>query len=487
MLVTAFSLTLISLAISFILPCVIVQAVWGGGIAETSDTSNMSLGNENSSNDTFTINTETIDLQPGYVSGRYFNPETGLEITIPEGWNGTQNKNKIGSTQLMISLPFEEVTSVNDSKPFIGLNIYPINATQDERFGVNNMDYYAAFESSETVPNDPALCKRTSFENIKIGGYPALAVEIRCPFPFDPSVAVKGSIVILQKDKSEILFLYSTPSPSNYEKYLPDFDKLISSVNFSAPRNGSSASTTTTDAEIQFKFSPSQSSSESTNMSEATSSLDVSNETIPKFSTYENITAGLKIAYPADWILEQEKIFTPMLQNTLAKFTPPNDSATNFTIGTWQPSYLADPTISGRLKLHANIVSNNYKTMLKDFNQTLFDTNGMISGNRAYEIDGTYLDDQSIKHRLFEVGTIVGMDKVYVAQFNTQESKTQSYLPILKVMIPSFEIIQGMSSQGSSQLNSAITESSGDASNMSSLNTQTIYSNDSLSWSSYRE
>ena len=87
-------------------------------------------------------------------------------------------------------------------------------------------------KSNETNPAAPAGLKKVSFQNMKIGGYPAIRAEYQIPFPFNPSTMVKTTTVIFDTEKSEITFGYSSASSSNYKKYLPQFDKVIRSIKF---------------------------------------------------------------------------------------------------------------------------------------------------------------------------------------------------------------------------------------------------------------
>ena len=76
---------------------------------------------------------------------------------------------------------------------------------------------------------------------------------------------------------------------------------------------------------------------------------------------------------------------------------------------------------------------------IKGFQQTLFKMGGKLSGNNAYQIVGSFVDDQSLTRQLLEVGTALN-NKVYILQFNSNKSKSSTYLPILKDMFRSFQI-----------------------------------------------
>jgi hypothetical protein len=177
-----------------------------------------------------------------------------------------------------------------------------------------------------------------------------------------------------------------------------------------------------------------------------TVSPNVSNENnanLP-FQIYENATYGIKISYPPDWIFQRGRTVNPSL-DIAAKISPSSDSITDFTIGIRK---LGADVVT--IKEYTNNTLNTYKKQARDFQPTLVNTNGKLAGNPAYEIDGTYLDDQNIKHQIFEVGTILN-NKAYILQFDSDESKTQGYMPDLKAMIPSFQII-GKNQEESSQV-----------------------------------
>jgi hypothetical protein len=216
--------------------------------------------------------------------------------------------------------------------------------------------------------------------------------------------------------------------------------------------NVSSASTSANNTNAGFESTPTlQSPSVPANVPEEQSrtvSPTVSNENngnLP-FQIYENATYGIKISYPPDWIFQRGRTVNPSL-DIAAKISPSSDSITDFTIGIRK---LGADVVT--IKEYANNTLNTYKKQVRNFQPTLVNTNGKLAGNPAYEIDGTYLDEQSIKHQIFEVGTILN-NKAYILQFDSDESKTQGYMPDLKVMIPSFQVLASASSNDGSSDN----------------------------------
>jgi len=117
--------------------------------------------------------------------------------------------------------------------PYFAVNICQPNSAPAECFGFQGLDFFRSYESSVSLPNDPLRCKRISFDKMEIANHAASKIELQCPFLFGPSLQTKFQYVIFDKDKAGISFLYSTIFPSsNYEKYLPIFEKVLNSVSF---------------------------------------------------------------------------------------------------------------------------------------------------------------------------------------------------------------------------------------------------------------
>jgi hypothetical protein len=187
----------------------------------------------------------------------------------------------------------------------------------------------------------------------------------------------------------------------------------------------------------------------STNTSSTSSSSSGGNASAGSvFSIYENATSGVKISYPPDWTVEQQgRVVSPSLQIAL-KFLPASDPDSHFTIGIRK---LSKSDASKGIEVYATNAINGYKAKINNFQSITFNTNGKLSNNSGYEIEGTYIDDKSTKRHLFEVGTIVG-NKVYILQFDTDDLKASTYLPTLGTMVHSFQIIGEL--QGSLDENS---------------------------------
>ena len=164
------------------------------------------------------------------------------------------------------------------------------------------------------------------------------------------------------------------------------------------------------------------------------------------FSIYENTSSGIKIAYPSEWNLQQGRNVSPSLK-IAAKFIPSADPDSHFTIGIRK----LDGSGTG-VEDYATNTLNGYRENVKNFQSTVFHTNGMLSNNSAYAIDGTYQDDKSVKRHLFEVGTVID-NNAYILQFDSEDSKATSYLPVLETMISSFQIIAN--TQGSAEVDTS--------------------------------
>ena len=151
------------------------------------------------------------------------------------------------------------------------------------------------------------------------------------------------------------------------------------------------------------------------------------------FSTYENSTLGLKVKYPSDWNLKQGNMVNPLL-DIVAVLSPSSDVDSSFTIGISKVEGLG-MTINA----FANNTINNYEKN-KRFQTVLYNPDSALSGNPAYQLDGTYIDDGSIKRHLTETG-ILNNNKIYIFQFNTTDSKSPNYSPTVGEIVQSVEFI----------------------------------------------
>jgi hypothetical protein len=151
--------------------------------------------------------------------------------------------------------------------------------------------------------------------------------------------------------------------------------------------------------------------------------------------TYENATLGLKLIYPSNWVVKQGSAVNPTLAIAAILF-PPSDNSSAFTIGIQD---LQGENGITSITDYANKTLTRYKQEVNNFQPALFNTNGTLSGNSAYEIDGSYTDTNSQERVFFEIGTLLN-NKVYVFQFDSQKSLSSSYLPTVAKIIQSVQI-----------------------------------------------
>ena len=165
-----------------------------------------------------------------------------------------------------------------------------------------------------------------------------------------------------------------------------------------------------------------------------TNDLSINNETFhDKLIMYENTTQGIRINYPSQWSLQEGRLADPTLL-IAAKFYPSGDNNSPFTI--------AIRDLGGNVSIdnYANDTVTRYIEGLDEFGLSHFRTNTTLSGYNAYVIEGSYIDELSVKNRLREVGTILN-NTAYILQFSSAEHKFPSYLAALEQMIDSFQII----------------------------------------------
>jgi hypothetical protein len=167
---------------------------------------------------------------------------------------------------------------------------------------------------------------------------------------------------------------------------------------------------------------------------DVTNDLPVNNEIFhDNLIIYENTTDRIKISYPPQWRLQEGRIADPSLL-IAAKFYPSGDNNSPFTIA------IRDLRGNVSLDSYANDTINRYMEGLDEFGQSHFSTNTTLSGYDAYVIEGTYIDEVSVKNRLREIGTILN-NTAYILQFSSAEHKFPRYLSALEQMIHSFQII----------------------------------------------
>jgi hypothetical protein len=243
--------------------------------------------------------------------------------------------------------------------------------------------------------------------------------------PCTPSVSSNGNVSLTSSASDESITIVQSISPS------PSQSPPIMT---STATNSSLPSTQQSQSQSGNLTSPSQSASMITSPPPVIqSSNDVTaNIVTNNISMYENTSIGLKVGYPSNWVLKPGRVVNPSL-DIVAVLSPQldNDSAFTVAVQKFEPG--------ATIAEYANNTINNYRTQIPEFQPTLFNTHGMLAGNPAYEIDGTYVDDRSTKRQLFEFGTALN-NKLYLFQFDAAESKSPSYIPAVGDMIRSLQI-----------------------------------------------
>jgi len=165
-------------------------------------------------------------------------------------------------------------------------------------------------------------------------------------------------------------------------------------------------------------------------------SVSTSNASIGE-STYENATLGLALRYPPTWTIKSGNTLNPTLAIAAVLF-PRDDNNTALTIGI-QDLQGGSPISS--VADYANSTVDKYRQQVNNFQTTLYNTNGTLSGNPAYEIDGTYTDANSQERVFIEIGALLkDLNRVYIFQFDSPKSLSFNYLPDLTKILQTIQI-----------------------------------------------
>jgi hypothetical protein len=168
--------------------------------------------------------------------------------------------------------------------------------------------------------------------------------------------------------------------------------------------------------------------------------IDANLDTASKdFLTFENSKFGLKLRYPSNWNLKQGSTDNPLLE-IIAILSPLPDNDSSFRIGIRS----TDAGIMD-VKEYANNTISQYEREIPGFQTILYNPDSALSGNPAYQIEGTYTYNNSGKHYMTETGVLYN-NKVYIFQFNSDDLKSPSYLPTIKEMVESIEFIPNLQS-----------------------------------------
>ena len=154
------------------------------------------------------------------------------------------------------------------------------------------------------------------------------------------------------------------------------------------------------------------------------------------FLTYENLSFGIKILYPANWDKQE---------NTSSS----SNNSTLYDIVTFSPPLKNSSNIIGKLAIKVDNISDIKPTTLANYSDAIIsdlkqdfrvtESNTTLSGNPAYKVVYTGLEE-SVDLQAMLVLAIKG-DRVYMISYTAEPEKYSYYLPTVQKMIDSFEIL----------------------------------------------
>ena len=152
------------------------------------------------------------------------------------------------------------------------------------------------------------------------------------------------------------------------------------------------------------------------------------------FLTYQNLTSGIKIQYPSDWLKEAAA-------GTGVTFILPagNNSNPEQFLAKLNTTAIAGFPPNVPLKGMADGVLNGYKHFLPNFQLESY-MNTTLGGSPAVKIVYRFTDSRHGDDFKASDTATIKANRLYVIQYYVQSSKYQSYLPTLQKMLDSFEI-----------------------------------------------
>ena len=152
------------------------------------------------------------------------------------------------------------------------------------------------------------------------------------------------------------------------------------------------------------------------------------------FLTYQNLTSGIKIQYPSDWLKEAAA-------GTGVTFILPagNNSNPEQFLAKLNTTAIAGFPPNVPLKGMADGVLNGYKHFLPNFQLESY-MNTTLGGSPAVKIVYRFTDPRNGGDFKASDTATIKANRLYVIQYYVQSSKYQSYLPTLQKMLDSFEI-----------------------------------------------
>ena len=157
-----------------------------------------------------------------------------------------------------------------------------------------------------------------------------------------------------------------------------------------------------------------------------------------KMLTYENSTYGIRMQYPSSWHKENVSSGndnSSMLVDVVRFISPTKNASDTFS----ESFDLNIDNISDMKPITlAKYANKSIEDLRKDFKIIELDRNARLSGNPAYKIVYTGLEE-GVDLQAMLIFTIKG-DKAYVISYNAEPTKFAYYLPTLQKMIDSVQI-----------------------------------------------
>jgi hypothetical protein len=144
------------------------------------------------------------------VIGKYSNSDSGLEIVFPEGWKGLEVTGGGGNISSMVVVAPAALSIKQEGKPEISMSLTIANTT---------------------IPSlPPEICQKLSSRFITlIGNINALEEGYECVIidKDDNELLYKTKTLSLPTGNKYVFIDYTAVPPTNYEKYITDFDESI--------------------------------------------------------------------------------------------------------------------------------------------------------------------------------------------------------------------------------------------------------------------
>jgi eukaryotic-like serine/threonine-protein kinase len=157
------------------------------------------------------------------------------------------------------------------------------------------------------------------------------------------------------------------------------------------------------------------------------------------FLIYENLTSGIKIQYPSDWLKEAAAGTGVTFILPTGNNNNSNNSNPEQFLAKLNTTAIAGFPPNVPLKGMADGVLNGYKHFLPNFQLESY-MNTTLGGSPAVKIVYRFTDPRNGGDFKASDTATIKESRLYVIQYYVQSSKYQSYLPTLQKMLDSFEI-----------------------------------------------